>query len=154
MTKILVVSDSHTDEWQLRDAIESEPQAKVVFFLGDGVKEAAQMAEEYKRKFFHIVAGNCDWGCRLPESATDIIEGKRIYACHGHTHLVKHGIEMLADMAKRENYDLVLYGHTHEPRAEYINGVLLFNPGSVSDGKFGVIDIAENGILPSFRNLR
>lgn len=153
MTKILVVSDSHSDIWRLREAIEKEPQARTVFFLGDGVREAEKLSEEYPHKLFHIVPGNCDWGCTLPVDVTDEIEGMRIYACHGHTHLVKYGTAELVSFAREQKADIVLYGHTHNPATSYDDGVHLFNPGSIREGNYGVIDIAKNGILPVLRKL-
>lgn len=154
MTKILVVSDSHGGYWRLREAIESEPSAKVVFFLGDGERDIEKISEEYPNRFFHVVQGNCDWGSTLPVSVTDEIEGKRIYACHGHSHLVKYGTADLVSAAKAQDAAIALYGHTHNPDTHYADGVLLFNPGSIREGKYGIIDLAKNGILPVLRNLK
>ncbi|MBQ3603010.1 MAG: metallophosphoesterase [Clostridia bacterium] len=153
MTKILVVSDSHGSEWKLDEAIKTVPDAKIVFHLGDGEHEARLAAEKYGTKFFHLVCGNCDWGSELPPSIIDVIEGKRIYACHGHTHLVKYGTADLVAAAKEQNCSVALYGHTHNPVTNYVDGILLFNPGSIKQGNFGTIDIAENGILPVLRKL-
>ncbi len=153
MTRILVFSDSHADEWKLRDALKKEPEAKIVFFLGDGQREAERVARLFPGKYFHLVCGNCDWGSDLPESVIDEIEGKRIYACHGHTHLVKYGTADLLSEAKRQNCAIALYGHTHVSATKHEDGVLLFNPGSIKAGNYGIIDIAENGILPVLRKL-
>lgn len=153
MTKILVVSDSHCNEWRFREAIEKEPTAKIVFFLGDGAREAERLKEKYPHKFFHLVTGNCDWGVNLPESVTDEIEGIRIYACHGHTHLVKHGTEMLLEHARSIKARIALYGHTHVPAINFCDGVYLINPGCMRDGSYCVIDISGNGVLPVLRNL-
>lgn len=153
MTKILVVSDSHGSYWRLRDAIEKEPAAKIVFFLGDGERDIEKASADFPDRFFHIVQGNCDWGSALPLNVLDEIEGKRIYACHGHSHLVKYGTADLLAAAREKKVAVALYGHTHNPAADYADGVLLFNPGSIREGKYGVIDLAENGILPVLRNL-
>ncbi len=153
MTRILVISDSHCDEWKLNDALKKEPEAKIVFFLGDGAREAERAVKIFPTKYFHIVCGNCDWGSDLPESIVDEVEGKRIYACHGHTQLVKYGTADLVREAKKQNCAIALYGHTHNPVTKYEDGVLLFNPGSIKAGEYGIIDIAENGILPVLRNL-
>ena len=153
MTKILVISDSHGSYWRLREAIENEPTAKIVFFLGDGERDIEKAEADFPEKFFHKVQGNCDWGSMLPISVLDEIEGKRIYACHGHSHLVKYGTVDLVAAAKENNCSVALYGHTHQPVAQYVDGTLLFNPGSIKQGCFGIIDIAENGILPVLRKL-
>ncbi len=153
MTRILVVSDSHGDRWKLRAAIEAVPDAKIVFHLGDGEREARDEAERCSTKFFHLVRGNCDWGSELPVDIIDVVEGKRIYACHGHSQLVKYGTADLVAAAKQENCTIALYGHTHNPVTDYVDGIHLFNPGSIKQGCFGIIDIADNGILPVLRKL-
>ncbi|MBU1888025.1 MAG: metallophosphoesterase family protein, partial [Candidatus Omnitrophica bacterium] len=46
--------------------------------------------------------------------------------------------------------DIIIFGHSHVPMNEYIDGVLFFNPGSATDTVFapyrsyGIIEI-ENG---------
>ena len=55
--------------------------------------------------------------------------------------------------AKKNGYDIVLYGHTHVSKILYENGVYVVNPGSCSCGRdfhesYAVIDIEKNGIMP------
>ena len=149
MTRILVVSDSHGDEWKLRAALQKEPTAEIIFHLGDGAREAESISRLNSTKFFHTVCGNCDWGSNLPESVIDEIEGKRIYACHGHAHLVKYGISDLLSAAKAQNCSIALYGHTHKAVTDYRDGLYIMNPGSIRSGDYGAIDITEKGIYLS-----
>ena len=41
-----------------------------------------------------------------------------------------------ASFLKRTNPDICIYGHTHQPKAEWREGVLLFNPGSAGPKRF------------------
>ncbi len=153
MKRILVVSDSHGAVDKLDLILHSQPQAKIVFHLGDGERDLELLMHKYPGKYFHRVAGNCDYLSDLPVDIVDEIEGKRFYACHGHTQLVKYGIASLAEAAAKENASVALYGHTHVQDTTYRDGILFFNPGSVRRGEYGAIDVAENGILPVLLNL-
>lgn len=154
MKRILVVSDSHGAVDMLDEILTSQPQARIVFHLGDGARELDDIIHKYPNKYFHRVAGNCDFSSHLPLEVVDEVEGKRIFACHGHTLRVKYGTGSLISAAESEKADIALYGHTHVQGYSYDKGMLVFNPGSVREGSFGAIDIAENGILPVLLNLK
>lgn len=66
---------------------------------------------------------------------------------------VKFGLYNLEYEARRENCQIALFGHTHEPYTNYSDGIYLFNPGSIKDGFYGVIDITDNGIICFNKNL-
>lgn len=156
MKRVLVVSDSHGAVANLDLILASQPQARIVFHLGDGARDIDILRSKYPNKYFHCVAGNWEdaYGMRnLPKEIIDEIEGKRFFACHGHTFLVKYGKTSLIEAARSEKASVALYGHTHVQDTTYDNGLLIFNPGSVREGKFGAIDVAENGILPVLLNL-
>ncbi len=156
MKRILVVSDSHGAVDKLDLILSSQPQAHIVFHLGDGARDLELIKHKYPNKYFHQVAGNWEYAYRdndLPLTLVDEIEGKRFFACHGHTLFVKYGIGELVEAAAKEKASVALYGHTHRQDTIYRDGMLLFNPGSVREGKFGAIDVAENGILPVLLNL-
>ena len=44
-------------------------------------------------------------------------------------------------------FQLALYGHTHIPDCSYSDGVYLFNPGAAQNGRYGIVDITEKGIM-------
>ena len=84
---------------------------------------------------------------------TVTLAGKKILFTHGHGFSVKLGMERLYEAAKLNAADLVLYGHTHEAKTEYIDGIHYVNPGSVCSGRCGftsyaIVDLAESGIVP------
>ena len=152
--RIVVVSDSHGSRWNLFDAIEREPSAEVVFFLGDGYREYNELVNKYSDKIAFVgVKGNCDLGCDLPENDIRTLNGVKIYATHGYMEKVKFGMFGLVAKAHNENCSLVLFGHTHQPLKQYKDGVHYFNPGSIREGFYGVVDITDKGIICLNKNL-
>jgi len=152
--RIVVVSDSHGNKWNLFEAIEREPSAEAVFFLGDGCREYGELVSKYSDKLAFIgVKGNCDLYCDLPEKDIRTLDGVRIYATHGYVEKVKFGLFGLEEQAEKENCNLMLFGHTHEPFVNYRDGVYYFNPGSIRDGFYGVVDITGNGIMCFNKNI-
>lgn len=152
--RIVVISDSHGRSDIVEKILYAQIKAQHVFFLGDCVSDI----EDYKYMFpnmnFHIVAGNCDFYSTYPTTSLDIVAGKKILSTHGHTFYVKGGEGPLYENAKKNGYDIVLYGHTHVSKVLYADGIYIVNPGSCSQGRDGrqsyaVIDIEPNGMLPN-----
>jgi len=75
--------------------------------------------------------------------------GRRIGLVHGHMGPGR-STEWKAFHAFRDDaVDLVVFGHSHVPHYETVDGVLLFNPGSPTDKRwqprysFGIVEIGE-----------
>ena len=145
--RILVVSDVHGKLHLLREAIEAQPTARHVIFLGDGLRQVEALMELYPDRTFYTVPGNCDFGAGGVPIRQETFGGKRFYFTHGHLHDVKHTLYRL-DMAAREaGADVALFGHTHVPYEEYADGLYLLNPGSLGyDRRYGYVDIVGDGI--------
>lgn len=151
--RILVFSDCHGRVSRAQTAIEAQPEAKDIFYLGDGAKQVAGLIEIYPDRRFHIVSGNCDFGANFPESGIKTVNGARIFYTHGHNFGVKYGTERLLETAGSAGADIVLYGHTHVADTRFTDGIHLVNPGALSGGRCGydsyaVIDILPSGIMP------
>lgn len=151
--RILVVSDTHGSGELLEQALLAQPQAAAVIHLGDGAREAQDMADKFPQLPFYPVRGNCDWGRLaddLPISRLERFAGRRVFCTHGHAYDVKSGLYR-AVMAARENKaDVLLYGHTHQALADYEDGLYILNPGSLSRGgrpSYGLLDITPQGIV-------
>lgn len=85
------------------------------------------------------VRGNTDWGAwARPLRQTELIElgGVRLYAVHDIEHLT---IDPAA-----EGIDVVVTGHSHQPRIEQRGSVLYVNPGSAGPRRFKLpVSVAE-----------
>ncbi len=153
--RILVVSDTHRDEFSLRKAILNQPRAEIVIHLGDGGEEAQLMKESFPEKMFYMVKGNCDWNSPLPVSDVITVEGKKILYTHGHAYSVKLGMSEIIAAARSAKANILLYGHTHISVVDYEDGLYIMNPGSLhgSEGTYGIIDITPAGIVPNIMNI-
>lgn len=144
------MSDSHGSLSSIEKAIEQQPDAKHIIFLGDGENDIENATYIYDDRIFHIVCGNCDFSSTKPIHQLLTLGGKRIFICHGHTFGVKSSYERLIQSARAEKADIVLFGHTHTAYTEYRDGLYIMNPGTVSrssSSSYGFIDITDSGIM-------
>jgi putative phosphoesterase len=77
------------------------------------------------------VRGNNDrqpWADRLPETRVVRVEGARLFLLHD-----LHALDVDAAAA---GFEVVIAGHSHQPRMERRDGVLYFNPGSAGPRRF------------------
>jgi putative phosphoesterase len=94
-----------------------------------------------------------DWGSTAKFLDTLVLEKKRILFVHGHTFHVKQSTDLILSEAQLLGADVALFGHTHVAMTDYVDGIHLLNPGSVSlprygNPTYGVIDITDAGIVP------
>ncbi len=145
--RIVATSDSHRRRNYLYDIIDRHKDNTDLFInCGDSEGDIENIPYVYPNIRFECVAGNCDWGSTLPNYKVIKFAGKKIMFCHGHTFGVKHGYEMLTDFARREQIDICIFGHTHNPIIERIDGIYLINPGAVCNSSYAVIDIIDGKI--------
>ncbi len=149
--RILVISDSHGSSYNIRKAIEQQPSAELIIFLGDGEND---MALCHTDKPCISVRGNCDWGSTLPAFIVTQEKGYTIYCTHGYAENVKYGDENLKMRARDSRAHIALYGHTHIPVTYYEDGLWLINPGSVREGSYAVVDLTPQGIMPVLMKIR
>jgi uncharacterized protein len=148
--KIGVLSDTHLhrSERDLRliyDHYLSE--VEVIFHAGDYV--SSDIVAFLSRKSFHGVQGNMDSlevKMSLPEKKVVEIGGYRIGLIHGWG-----SPDGLEDRITNEfqDVDAVVYGHSHRPANHVKEGVLFFNPGTITGFSregihtFGILDCGE-----------
>ncbi len=152
--KLLVFSDSHGDEAAMRLALAAHPDADEVIHLGDGAAEALRLSAEDTKRPWTIVSGNCDYDRQIGATAIASYGGKRFYLTHGYRERVKSGLLTLALTARSQEADVALYGHTHQAATDFDNGVLLFNPGSIGAGSYGVITVKNGGVYSDHYRIR
>ena len=145
--RLLVLSDSHGDIYAMKKAIDAQPTAEAVIFLGDGYMDFEKCKPLFKDKRVYCVKGNNDFYCEYPRNAIIEEGGLKIYITHGHYEYVKSGLGGLISVAKRNNCKLALYGHTHNQQEDNYDGIKMFNPGSIRNDEYGVIDIIDNGFI-------
>lgn len=147
--KVLVLSDSHGDFYNVNKILQSQPGAEVVFFLGDGLNDIERCRLNYPEKMFITVRGNCDWGSDAPIEQFFSIEGKKIMATHGHTYNVKFTYSEAIYRARENKCEVLLFGHTHNAVTAYDHGLYIMNPGSAHGygATYGLLDITQQGVM-------
>ena len=145
--KIVVCSDNHTFANLINLILELEPDGDYYWHLGDSESfDISQLGP------FASVFGNNDFLYDLPE--------KRIIELYGHSFLLTHGskqlrygLENLAQFGKDNKCDVVLFGHTHMPFDNVVNGIRMINPGSCFHNRGGekpsycVLELTNDGTI-------
>lgn len=143
--KLVVVSDSHGFNQILHDICEAHPDADYFLHLGDLQGDPKQFPK------YHFVSGNMDRNIENKELVLEV-GTHRIFMTHSNAYNYFNRLYQLADRANELECDIALYGHTHIPHKEVVEGVYTFNPGSVSEGRsdlyetYGILYIEEDDI--------
>lgn len=145
--RLLVFSDSHRISGFMRNIIFDHPEADAVVFLGDGERDFEELEDMLQDKRIIKVCGNCDFGSCLPVNQLVELAGVKVFCTHGFAEQVKFGDEMLFEKAKALGARIALYGHTHKAVTDFRDGIYIMNPGSVSRGDYGIVDITPKGIM-------
>ena len=131
--KILVVSDTHRKDDNLKLVLSEECPLDMLIHLGD-----AEGSEHFIPDWVNpecrmeMVLGNNDFFSRLDREREIDIAGHKAFITHGHYYGVSMGPEGLVDEAKSRGCDIAMYGHTQRPFLDVIDGVTVLNPGSLS----------------------
>ena len=144
MTRIAVFSDLHSAPSRYIEA--AFECYDYVAFLGDGLTKLRAFQYRYPEQFLYV-RGNCDiYDDEAPLKLILDFEGVKVLLTHGHMEHVKSGLIPLAVEAHLKNIQVVLYGHTHRPEIESVDGVLFVNPGTLAsyydrEGTYAVLTI-------------
>ena len=151
MTRIGVVADTHCPEFLDRlppRLFEVLRGVDVICHAGD-INSEETLAELRRLAPVQAVRGDHDRALSsLPASREVVVEGKRIVIVHGNrSRWLEEPNTLLWTLslgyfrphpglprALRRRFpdaDAIVFGHTHRPYAEVIEGALLFNPGGV-----------------------
>ncbi len=144
--KILVLADSHGNFTKIENIIKKEDCITGIIHCGDGVNDLIHVTLP-DGVFVISVEGNIDHGRVFGyERILDIeLFDSKILITHGDMFGVKNGIDKLRTEAKDRSVDVVFFGHTHIPFMDKKGGAVFFNPGSVSDGFYGIVEY--NGLM-------
>ena len=138
--KYLVVSDIHGNSSYISYLFRlmSIENPDKVIILGDMISlnnnclRILDFIEEYKDKVI-VIKGNCDFECYFPDGLLDfykeVINDKVFVFTHGH--LINY---------KTIPCDVFVSGHTHLNNLSEVDGVILFNPGSLANPRGNTIN--------------
>lgn len=131
MSKWIIVSDNHTESGVLYQIYEMHPDADVYLHLGDS--EFAY--DDTELSLFNRVKGNCDFYPEFENEAVAKYNDVKAFYTHGHLYQVNRTRDLLAEKGLELGCLFAFYGHTHVAKYEYINGVHVINPGSISQSR-------------------
>ena len=129
--KILIVSDTHGHERNLKKVIEKVGQTDLFIHLGD-IEGHEDYIEALADCPVHMVSGNNDFFSDLPREEEFQLGRYRVLITHRHYYGVSVGTDRLKEEARSRNIDIVMYGHTHRPEIDIDDHVTVLNPGSLS----------------------
>lgn len=105
------------------------------------------------------VSGNVDDDqCGSPSEAVIELVGLRVAI----RHILYEGGKMTKEgraFLEREQSDICVFGHTHQPKVEWFSKTLLFNPGSAGPKRFslprgiGLLTVQKERVLPKLIRL-
>ncbi len=118
-----------------------------IFHLGDftSIKAYRQLLDIFGKEKFIAIIGNMDEGeirdIGLPETLDFEIFGHKIFMTHGTggPNIIIKRLNKSHDLAP---YDIIIFGHSHQPTRQFIGGTLLFNPGRARNS-FGLLTVGE-----------
>jgi len=149
--KLGIISDTHGF---------LDPRVEPLFAGVDHILHAGDIGSpmiELELKFIApvtVVLGNTDLGLTYKET--------EIVTLHAKKFLIHHIVnpvalsDSLRSQIKRHRPDAVIFGHTHKPFAETVDGVFFFNPGYAGKPKFGadrsvaLLHLDESGFRHEF----
>ncbi|MGN0405461.1 MAG: metallophosphoesterase family protein [Bariatricus sp.] len=144
--RILIVSDTHGRHSAFDKALKEAGKIDALIHLGD-----TEGGEDYIEAVCgcpsYILAGNNDFFSDSLREMEIMFGTKRAFMSHGHYYYVSLGPERIIEEGKMRNADIVMFGHTHKPFLENIDGMTVLNPGSLSyprqEGRKGSYIIME-----------
>ena len=129
--KILIVSDTHGRHSAFDKALKEAGKIDALVHLGD-----TEGGEDYIEAVCgcpaYVLAGNNDFFSDNLREMEVVFGTKKAFMTHGHYYYVSLGPERIIEEGKMRNADIVMFGHTHKPFLEMIDGMIVLNPGSLS----------------------
>ena len=157
--KIAIISDIHDNLANLQKVLDycQKERIKTIICCGDTASEETLefLQTNFSGKIL-LVPGNMDAGYWDYDDLSKKFSGTNLKIFpdigkaefDGHKVAFVHFPEKARELAKSGKYDLVFYGHTHQPWEEKINHCRLINPGNVANirypATFAVWDTSNN----------
>lgn len=155
--KIAIFSDSHDNVPNTEKALDliNRENINLIIHCGD-LAAPAMLSKVIAPKFsgeFHFVHGNVG----DPELLEKVAQAFSNIKIHGEIGKIEVGGKKIAfthfpekalELAKKDEFDLVFYGHTHKPWEEKVGHTRLVNPGTLAGmfykATFAIYDTETN----------
>lgn len=149
MYRIIIVSDTHRHLEHIVRVLDNINEFDMIIHLGDNVCDAVQLGKLYNKAEVLSVRGNTDFVS--PNAQDEIfkeIEGVPFFMTHGHIYGVKGSTDRICYRGAELGAKVLLFGHTHIPVCEQVEGMWVVNPGGYNSMQrsIGIAEI-ENGTV-------
>ena len=134
--KILVISDTHGDIKRAVNLVSSIKGIDLIIHCGDNKRDAEKLSERSPDIEVIAVNGNCDMHMGTDFTIVKTNAGD-IFVTHGHDYGVGYALDGIVEEAKNYDCRAICFGHTHKPLCVERDGVLIVNPGSLSEPRGG-----------------
>ena len=152
MVRLGLVRDSRGRGDTLKAAAGGMEGCEGLCHLGDLVPDGQRMSQMLGLPLYGV-RGNCDGWENAPEEMVLNVAGHKLLLCHGHRYGVKESLTRLYLRGQEAGADIVLYGHTHQPRVDRNGPMMLINPGALMNGRWAVLEFREMGPVPVMKIL-
>ncbi len=127
--RLMVISDTHGDDWAVERFAALARKADAVAHLGDVLYDARHLQALLGFAVL-MVRGNNDVLAEEPDELVQDFGGVRALLTHGHRYAVKSSLHRLSLAAQARQATLAFFGHTHEPLVTADGPLVLVNPGA------------------------
>jgi hypothetical protein len=141
-----ILSDTHDNMGQIRKAVDLFNNRGVghVIHAGDfGAPFTFRVLKDLNAGFTGIF-GNNDGECLLLQKISKgrVFKQPHIFELDGKKVVVIHEHHIVNALAASGHFDLVVYGHTHEPDVRSVGKTLVVNPGEAGGWLYGKSTVA------------
>lgn len=143
--KFLVISDTHGNIDKVLQIYQKHTDVDALIHLGDCERDAIDIKDALRCDMISV-KGNMDNGYSNNEFKIIETECGKLLLAHGHMQHVKSSLQSLMYLAEEHDCTAALFGHTHMPVSDELDGLYLINPGSLSlpadgsNGSYAVIN--------------
>lgn len=151
---ILVFSDVHGRQQLLERILNHTPNVDGIISLGDTGVDLDYLR---KRNIIHV-KGNLAFDPGMMYDQEITINNRKLFITHGHKYDVHRTLGHLISRGLEKEYDIILYGHTHVLRKDYVEGMWIINPGSIHAPRgmyppsYAILSIDDERIECTFKN--
>ena len=141
-----IIADTHDNLIYTRKAIELFNKRKVehVIHAGDYTSPfTLKLFKELNCKYDGVFGNNDgDKLLLLERSEGNIHNQPYIFTLNNKKIIVMHEHHVIDALADSSHFDLVIYGHTHEPDVRKVKHTLIVNPGEAGTWLYGTSTVA------------
>lgn len=141
-----VMSDTHDNLTAISRAVTLFNDRKVghVLHAGDYTSPFTFRALRHLSCPFTGIFGNNDGDRLLLEKMSDgrIVNQPHSFELSGRKIIMMHEHLIIDALADSGHYDLIVYGHTHEPAVRKVRDTLVLNPGEAGSWLYGTSTVA------------